>query len=315
MPKLIQDKYGRSLKVLRLSLTQKCNFQCLYCAPTLKDKKLVQELWEKPAKYINNIRRIHLINPLDVVRLTGGEPSLYPYLAELIYELKKIGIPKISMTSNGMKLANIIIELKEAGLDSINISIDSLKPEVMRSISRHPHAEKALESIDLCKNIGLKLKVNCTLWKGINNEEIVTMLAYFGKQNVPLRYLELMNMGHLYGKYKDYLYLQDDILRDLGKHYSFVKLKREESATAQYWQTKEKWIFGIIANHSTPFCRDCNRLRMDSKGELYGCLSNSKSIPIADEAEGLERTLRIALAQKQSLQFKGSKLSMQSIGG
>ena len=336
MSPAIQDKYGRRFRTLRLSLTDNCNFQCLYCAPNSKGglasrfkKDSKKEQWPKAAQYAQYVKAIHAVNPLDTVRLTGGEPTLYPFLPELIFLIKGLGIRRVSMTSNAFRLKKLIPDLKDAGLDSINVSLDALQPQIMRRMSRHPHAEEALASIESLLALRqecvlsrkkkpkpkLELKVNCTVWRGINHSEIVPMLAYFGKRGVPLRYLELMNMGHLYKNFKDYLYTQDEILRDLALHYDFYPLERKQAATASYWQSTEKWIFGIIANHSSPFCSDCDRLRMDSQGRLYGCLSSTHSIPFPKEQGLLEDCLKTALAQKQALNFQGSQLSMQAIGG
>ena len=330
-PSGIQDKYGRRLRTLRLSLTDSCNFRCLYCAPnskeTLSPSSNKKEQWTSASQYAKYIERIQAVNPLDTVRLTGGEPTLYPFLPELIFLLKGLGIRRVSMTSNGLGLKTLIPELTEAGLDSINISIDALQPTIMRRLARHPHADQALLSIESLLAVRqrsaaskerkpkLEVKVNCTVWRGINHTEIVPMLAYFGKRDVPLRYLELMNMGHLYTNFKEHLYTQNEILRDLAQHYDFKPLERKQSATAEYWQSKEKWIFGIVANHSSPFCGDCDRLRMDKQGRLYGCLSSTHSIPFPKEQKLLESCLKSALAQKQALSFQGSQLSMQAIGG
>ena len=346
----IQDTYGRSFRSLRLSLTDSCNFQCLYCAPAKKETVSSKKEWPKASQYVEYVKRIHAVNPLESVRLTGGEPSLYPFLPELISLLKALGIRRVSMTSNAFRLGKAIPALSEAGLDSLNISLDSLRPEMIRRMSRHPHAEEVLEDIETllalhkAEKLGkreelskrekkqkqfykerrrgkkkIEIKINCTLWRGINHTEVVSMLAYFGKRGVPLRYLELMNMGHLYRNFKNYLYTQEEILRDLSLHYSFQALKRDPSATARYWETKEKWVFGIIANHSAPFCGDCDRLRMDSQGRLYGCLSSTQSFPFPvsgpREQTLLKDSLKAALAQKQPLSFQGSQLSMQAIGG
>ena len=294
-----------------------------------KASRSYREEWPKPAQYLEYVKAIHSINPLKTIRLTGGEPTLYPFLAELIFLLKSIGIERLSMTSNAFKLKRLIPDLREAGLDALNISLDALRPKLMQEISHHPQAERALESIEALldfekkakkkqsKTKKIELKVNCTLWRGVNHTEIVPMLDYFGKRGISVRYLELMNMGPLYKNFQDHLYTQKEILRDIARYHSFKPLPLIPSSTAKYWETKEKWVFGIIANHSAPFCADCDRLRMDSRGRLYGCLSSAQSIPfpVSMKKGELEASLKKALSQKQALRFQGSELSMRSIGG
>jgi GTP 3',8-cyclase len=124
-------------------------------------------------------------------------------------------------------------------------------------------------------------------------------------------------MGHLYQSGDRYLFTQADILKLISQKYSIQALPRKLSSTANYWQTGDGSVFGIIANHSHPFCADCNRLRLDQKGNIYGCLSSNQPISlvnIKDEGE-MEEQLRKALAQKQQWQFTGSDLSMLAIGG
>ncbi len=311
---MIEDQYKRSFRTLRLSLIDYCNFQCVYCVPEKQGFHKQNIL--SPKQYIDYVHQIHNVNPLDTIRLTGGEPTLYPNLIELIAGLKSLGIANIRMTTNGIKLKKGLSQnLKEAGLDSVNISIDAIQTQVLRRISRHPQAEKVLENVEAVQSSGLKIKINCTVYKGINHTEIPAVFTYFSEKGIVVRYLELMNMGHLYQNYQEYLYPQREILKSLSKDYVFSPLKRKISSTANYWSTPDQRIFGIIANHSSPFCNDCDRLRMDSQGRLYGCLSQANSLAFPKNEDEIETTLKQALTQKQPAHFQGSEISMQSLGG
>jgi len=123
-------------------------------------------------------------------------------------------------------------------------------------------------------------------------------------------------MGHLHDKSEKYLVTKDEVLHTIAKHHDFVPLIRSASSTANYWKTDSGNVFGVIANESAPFCHDCNRLRLDSHGNIYGCLSSDHPISMKNlSAEGVREKLLEALSHKQSVKFTGSNLSMLNIGG
>ena len=152
--------------------------------------------------------------------------------------------------------------------------------------------------------------------KGLNDSQIMPLMNYAFEKGLTIRFLEIMAMGHLYGNADKHFYSQKEILSTIAKHHNFTRLARQRSSTANYWQTSTGQTFGIIANESEPFCSDCNRLRLDSYGNIYGCLSSNNPISIkgVDDDE-LAIRLNQALKQKQTLKFAGSELSMMHIGG
>ncbi|MCE9499442.1 MAG: molybdenum cofactor biosynthesis protein MoeA, partial [Leptospira sp.] len=154
---------------------------------------------------------------------------------------------------------------------------------------------------------------------GENHGEIVPLLQFAGDRKIPIRFLELMKMGHLHGSNNDKLYTEIEILSDIDSNFGPIrKLDRKKSSTANYWETGNGFVFGIIANESSPFCSDCNRLRIDHRGNLYGCLSSPKGYPLLSVLKtGMDITpvLYQALQQKQKVRFTGSDLSMKAIGG
>lgn len=332
---MIPDTLGRTFKVLRLSLTGVCNLACTYCvceseakgqkfSPILNEQLVNtagSELQGKPLKleeYLAIVQKIHALTPLETVRLTGGEPTLFRDLEALIKGLKDIGIPQVKMTSNGFLLDRKARVLEKAGLDAVNISLDALDPAVFFKMTRRHKLDNTLKGIEAAQAAGIKLKINCVVMKGLNESEIVPLFEYAKARNIPIRYLELMKMGHLYGEYNDYFFSEEAILWKIAPHYTLHKLNRTTSATANYWQTEDGYQFGIIANESSPFCHDCNRLRLDSFGNIYGCLSNQEGISVSKNLEDivfLENALQQALAQKQNYKFTGSPMSMKAIGG
>ena len=321
----IEDQLGRRFEKLRVSLLNSCNFACEYCTLETIDTDIYNNLqWAKNedilpvSQILQLILAVHAINPLKSIRLTGGEPLLYPHLPFLIAELKKAGINDLRLTTNGFYLAGRIEKLKASGLNSINISIDAIQPEVLRKISRHRNAEKVFEGIDAALKSELNVKLNMVVMKGRNENEILPLLEYAAHKEIKIRYLELMQMGHLYHTQNPFFFSEKEILTTIKKQYPIRQLPRRASETARYWSAGANRVFGIIANESTPFCHDCNRLRMDSRGVFYGCLSNSRGKPFQtylNNQQKLADELKQLLLLKQPVRFKGSKLSMRNIGG
>lgn len=314
MEAIIRDKQGRHFKSLRLSVLPYCNFACVYCTESERNTIIPTDLMQ-PKAFLNLISKINPYLNLHSVRITGGEPTLYKPLAELIYRLKEYGIPKVHLTTNGALLPKLVPELKQAGLDSINVSLDAIDPLIFYQLSRKDHLDRTLAGISAANDAGLFVKLNCNVLKGLNDSQIVPLLDFASQNGLIIRYLELMEMGPLYGKdHKKHLLPAREILRKIEASYSLKELPRKRSATARYWKTGQGHHFGIIGNYSMPFCSDCNRLRMDHTGKIYGCLSNSFGSSISDSTN-LQEVLALELNKKQNLRFQGSPLSMKAIGG
>jgi GTP 3',8-cyclase len=316
---LINDKYNREFKTLRVSLLSKCNLSCVYCTMG-EDEVKENNHHDTPApaqQLLETIQRLHAVLQLETIRLTGGEPLLYHELVPLIRGIKAIGIPKISLTTNGFLLERLAVPMKEAGLQSINVSLDAVEEDMFFLMSKRNDVQRILKGIDAAIAAALHVKINAVIMKGINENQIIPLLDFAFGRNIPIRFLEIMAMGHLHDTAGKYLFTQADILHRIAEKYDFKKSIRDKAATANYWETTEGKLFGIIANESEPFCHDCNRLRLDSNGNIYGCLSSNHPIPLnnEDDATALISKLQQAMDQKQSIKFVGSDLSMLHIGG
>jgi GTP 3',8-cyclase len=315
----IQDIYGRTFKTLRVSLLSACNLGCIYC--TESDDLAVENKKQKAGalnaeELAGIIQQLHQQLDLEVIRLTGGEPLLSPHLVPLIKEIKKLGIIKIKLTTNGFLLERLAKPMKEAGMQSINVSLDAIDENVFFLMSKRNGVERILNGIDAALDTGMQVKLNAVLMKGMNESQIIPLLDYAFKRGITIRFLEVMSMGHLYHSSDKYLITKDEVLHTIASHYDFVPLIRSASSTANYWKTDSGNVFGIIANESAPFCHDCNRLRLDSHGNIFGCLSSNLPINIKGlNEEELSEKLVQALSHKQKLKFTGSNLSMLNIGG
>jgi GTP 3',8-cyclase len=316
----ITDVFGRTFKTLRVSLTNTCNLACTYCVdPNASTTKILPDKKRTLSndQYIKIIEALNSILEFDTLRLTGGEPLLYKQIIPLVQGVKNLGVDQIKMTSNATLLSDKAKDLFNSGLTSINISLDAIDPDVSFSINQRTKLQKILDGIDRSIEAGIQVKINCVVMKGVNDHQIIKLLNYCKERNISIRFLELMQMGHLYHNFEQLFFSEDEILKTISEHYNITAMPRQPNATANYWMIEDVYKFGIISNVSNPFCNDCDRLRLDSYGNIYGCLSDNNPINILDciddEAQIKEKLIQ-ALAQKKT-KFFGSELSMLHIGG
>lgn len=316
--KVLSDPFERKFKTLRVSLLNTCNLNCFYCTMGSEQEINYDHRPQKPAAFFAQlISRLYDQLDLETIRLTGGEPLLYRELPQLIRSLSEIGIPKISMTSNGYLLGRQAVTLKAAGLQAINISLDAVDELSFYKMAKRRHLNRVLNGIETALDSGIEVKLNAVIMKGMNEEQIIPLVDYAFSKNIPIRFLEVMSMGHLHHESDKYLFSQQQLLDTIATKFHFERLPRTISATSNYWQTSEGNTFGIIANNSEPFCSDCSRLRLDAEGNMYGCLSSNHPIALdlEDSDYVLQEKLQQAMSQKQLHHFVGSELSMLQIGG
>ncbi|MCG6188846.1 GTP 3',8-cyclase MoaA [Maribellus maritimus] len=322
----IEDKLGRRFEKLRISLLNTCNFSCVYCVSddtgdiplASTDKLSSSEQQLTPDEFAKLIEAVHQLTGLKSVRLTGGEPLLYRNLYSLVQNIRQIGITDIRLTTNAYYLKERATKLFDAGVKSVNISVDAIDKDVFNKIARHPDTSRVFGGIEAAVQAGMNVKLNSVIVRDKNESQIVPLLEYATKLGVKIRFLELMKMGHLYHSENGLFFSEKDILSTIKEKYDIEPLPRKHAETAHYWKTSGGGIFGIIANESTPFCHDCNRLRMDSNGIFYGCLSNAhgeKLAPYINNDFLLTEKLKGLLLLKQPAKFHGSELSMRNIGG
>lgn len=316
------DIYGRKFKTLRVSLINTCNLGCVYCAcgqDELRNNYMLQEAGALPAsEMLEIISRLHRQLDLHTLRLTGGEPLLYKDLALIVAGARQIGIRDLALTTNAVLLGQQAEALQKAGLKSINVSLDAIDEETFFKISRRRGLHKILNGIDKALECGIQVKLNTVVMRGINEHQVLPLLEFAFRKNLKIRFLEIMAMGHLHENPGQYFFSQQEMLSVIENKYNITSLPRKAGATANYWQTGEGQVFGVIANETAPFCGDCNRLRLDSFGNIYGCLSSNTPIAVGDAAVGsseLTNKLEQAMSQKQAVKFTGSNLSMMHIGG
>lgn len=321
---MIVDHLGRQFRNLRLSLTAACNYACTYCVPD--GKRLLPANAELEAEEM--VRAVQLLIDtagIEKLRITGGEPLLTPKFDALLPAVMQMGLEDVSVTTNGQLLPRKAKLIVEAGLQRINISLDTLNAEHFREIARSGDLETVLKGIELMLDAGLKIKVNMVPMRHKNDDQILPLLDYCLERGIELRFIELMNMGHLQGNalFEVQFFSMQEILDLIATRYEFARTDAPFDSTAARFEIPGAGVFGIIANESEPFCRTCSRLRLSSNGKLYGCLSNARShdmnevlqLPDALAMVKLQKMLSSALGDKQLASFSGEVTVMKFIGG
>ena len=320
---MIVDAQGRRFRNLRISLTAACNYACTYCVPDGKRLQAAQRELSGPA-LLKAVRLLIDVAGVEKLRITGGEPLLSPKFEEFLPAAMGLPLKDVAVTTNGQFLLRKAGVIQASGLKRINVSLDTLHPGRFRLIARSGDLATVLAGIDAMLAAGLKVKVNMVPMRTANADQILPMLDYCLERGIELRYIELMNMGHLrYGaRYQRDFIGMDDVLGAIGERYEFTRTDAPYDSTSVRYEVPGRGCFGIIANESEPFCSSCTRLRLSSNGLLYGCLSNARSHDIAHLAEapaaearaGLREVLAAALADKRSA-FTGEVTVMKFIGG
>ena len=313
------DLHGRNINKLRISLTEVCNMACTYCVTSLSDhKRAPDEL--KAEQMLSLVRMLKEYAGIEKVRLTGGEPLLYPNLISIVSGIREMGISSIGLTTNGQLLARKAKNLFDAGLINVNLSLDSLEPENFKKMGRVGKLHKTLEGIEACLEYGLSVKVNMVVIKGENDDEIVKMLEYGVARGVEIRYLELMSMGPLHNNDDYKIVRMKEMLKRISVEYVVKPVSAEADSTSLRYSVPGGY-FGIIPNSSAPFCSTCSRLRLTSNGQLIGCLSNPEPISVRhllekqNPEEALQKLVQKSVSYKQDIAFTGSSLVMSRVGG
>ena len=321
---MISDRFGRNFRNLRVSLTAACNYACTYCVPN--GKRLLAAADEMSGE--ETIKAISLLIKgagITKIRLTGGEPLLSPKFDLVITRMQEFDLNDVSITTNGQLLPRKIDIISNSGLRRINVSLDTLDESYFRKISRSGDLKTVLKGISLLQARGISVKVNMVPMRGHNYDQILPMLDYCLSNDIELRFIELMKMGHLqHNKEFNTLFLGlPDILKLIADKYNFEKIESPEDSTAIRYCVEHKGRFGIIANESEPFCGGCNRLRLSANGRIFGCLSNSRSYDIREllslpsevALNKMTEILALAITSKQQTSFRGETTVMKFIGG
>lgn len=274
LPEPAKDVWGRPLRSLRISVTDRCNLRCQYCMPEENYVWLPRETM-LTFKEIVFLTDLFSEQGVDRVRITGGEPLLRKDLASLIGMLQKnTRIQDIAMTTNGVLLAEHAQNLFDAGLHRITVSLDTLKSERFKSLTRRDTLAQVFEGIESVGRVGFHgLKLDTVAMKGYNDDELIPLIEYGKRVNGEVRFIEYMDVGGANDWSAEKVLSRKEILAMLSQYYGTIEPVHENSsAPAQRFRLSDGTIFGIIPSTTMPFCSTCDRSRLTADGMWYLCL-------------------------------------------
>lgn len=292
----MKDRYGRTIKYLRLSVTDLCNCRCVYCmgengVPRLPHSAILS------FEEIEEIVRAAVSLGVTKVRLTGGEPLVRRGIDELVRRLRGIeGVEELAMTTNGARLVEYAEALKEAGLDRLNVSLDTLDPEKFRRITRIGELRDTLDGLDAARRAGFEhIKLNTVLMGGVNDDEIAEIAALAKDGAFDVRFIELMPIGECTDWDRRRFLPAERVLEYLPKGE-----RVPSDGVAELWRPAGfRGTVGLIRPLSHRFCADCNRIRVTADGCLKPCLHSAREIPLRGKhGEALVRTIAEGMQTK-----------------
>lgn len=309
------DKYGRNVTYIRLSITDRCDFRCTYC--------MAEEMTFLPRSEVLSLeeclRIVQVFTGLGVtkVRVTGGEPLVRHNAMWLMQEIGRIeSLREVVITTNGSQLDRFALPLLDAGVKRINISLDTLRPERFREITRIGDLAKVLRGIDAAREAGFRrIKLNTVMMRGRNDDEFIDLVQFAVDKGIDIAFIEEMPLGEIgHGRESTYFSTEEALAR-LGTRFTLLPSTDSTGGPARYWRIPGcETRVGFISPHSHNFCDSCNRVRITAQGELYPCLGNNdaiKLLPLLRAHPDDNAPLREAIMHTMGIKAKGHDFSEQ----
>jgi cyclic pyranopterin phosphate synthase len=274
----LRDRYGRSVTYLRVSVTDRCNLRCFYCLPR---GTICQQPEPLSFDELAQVVRIGASLGIGKIRVTGGEPLVRPGVIDFVRGLREVtGITDLALSTNGTLLAEHAGALKAAGLMRVNVSLDSLRPEVFSAVSGRNDLDRVIAGITAARLAGLRpIKLNVVVMRGVNDDELPTMLDFAATSGAQTRFIEYMPIGK--GTRWDSSYVsRAEILDRIRTRLADAPPRHQPGDTATYYALRTGGEAGIISPVSCRFCDLCNRLRLTSDGRLRPCLTSEGEVDL-----------------------------------
>ncbi len=316
-PNALIDSFGRKVDYLRLSITDRCDFRCVYCMSedmTFLPREEVLSL-EECARLV----KIFVSLGVSKVRITGGEPLVRKNALWLFNEIGQLpGMRELVLTTNGSQLEHQALALKQAGVRRINISLDSLDATRFRQITRVGELDKVLRGIAAVKQAGFEnIKLNALLMRGINDDEALPLVAFAVAQGIDISFIEEMPLGEIPHLRSSSYVSNQDTLKLLRERYDLISSVETTGGPARYWRIPNADTkIGFISPHSHNFCESCNRVRITSKGELYLCLGQENKVdlwPLLKEHPYDDEPLKKAIVDSMRMKPKGHDFDLKRV--
>lgn len=313
-PGTLVDKYGRRITYVRLSITDRCDFRCTYC--------MAEDMTFLPRQEVLSLEECLTVASTFVglgvskLRITGGEPLVRKDAMWLIERLGALpGLDNLVLTTNGSQLERYAVALRNAGVRRLNVSLDTLRPDRFKAITRIGELEKVLRGVAAAQAAGFsRTKLNTVMMRGVNDDEFVDLVRYAVDHGLDLSFIEEMPLGEIHGRSTTYI-SSEEARERLGEHFELVPSTESSGGPARYWRIPgSESRIGFISPHSHNFCDSCNRVRITAKGELYPCLGQNDAmhlLPILRQYPGDEERLHQAIVASMGIKPFGHDFTQQ----
>jgi cyclic pyranopterin phosphate synthase len=311
----LTDQFNRKINYIRISVTDRCDFRCIYCMS--EQMKFLPKKELLTLEEINRIASIFISMGVEKIRITGGEPLVRKNIDTLFNNLSKNkDLKELTLTTNASQLMKKAEMLKASGIKRINISLDSLNPLNFKKMTRTGDLSNVLDGIEHAINIGLKqIKLNTVIMKGINDHEIFDLVEFAIKKNIDISFIEEMPLGDTAFSRKSTFTSNDEILKKIKTNYLIDKIDYRTGGPAEYWQIlSTKSRIGLISPHSHNFCEECNRVRISCKGELFLCLGQDDKIelmPLLREYPNNDQPIKDAILNSMKIKPKSHEFNLE----
>ena len=278
----VLDTLARPLRSLRISVTDRCNLRCRYCMPE-DDYFWIPREEILTFEEIDTLVGLFLQLGVQKLRLTGGEPLFRRDLPVLIEMLAaRPGLHDLAMTTNGVLLAKHARDLAGAGLDRVTVSLDTLRRERFKSLTRRDALDDVLQGIEAARDAGMtELKINTVVLRGFNDDELVDLIEFGKRVGAVIRFIEYMDVGGATDWSSEQVFSRREMLELLTSHYGAIQpIERRDRAPAERFTLPDSTQFGIVSSTTAPFCRSCDRSRLTADGLWYLCLYSREGVDL-----------------------------------
>ncbi|MCY1284880.1 GTP 3',8-cyclase 1 [compost metagenome] len=276
------DGFGRRIDYLRMSVTDRCDFRCVYCMA--EDMTFLPRQQVLTLEELERLARLFVANGVKKIRLTGGEPLVRPGVVGLCQRIAALpGLRELVMTSNGSQLGKLAVPLAEAGVKRLNISLDTLRPERFRAITRTGDLAQVLAGIEAARAAGFaRIKLNCVVMQGRNDDEVLDLVDYALARGLDISFIEEMPLGDVGRPRGESFFSSDRVRERIASRHSLLDSAEQSGGPARYVRVQgyPDSRIGFISPHSHNFCATCNRVRLTVEGRLLLCLGHEHAIDL-----------------------------------
>jgi len=319
-PSPLVDRFGRSVSYLRLSVTDRCDFRCIYC--------MAEDMQFLPRSQILTLEELATVGEtfvglgVEKIRITGGEPLVRKNVISLFERLGQLPtLHELTLTTNGSQLPRYAQALRDAGVKRINISLDSLDPDRFRAMTRTGNLQDVLDGIRAAQRVGFqRIKLNSVILKNRNDDEVLALVDFARNEGLDISFIEEMPLGSISEHDREASYVSSDTLRALiDATYPLLPTTESTPGPSRYYRMKDRMSdsasrIGFISPHSHNFCASCNRVRLTVEGRLLLCLGNEHSMDLRSVLRahpGASAELRNAIIEAMDLKPEKHHFNLQ----